>query len=209
MRLASSRIVSHSGMTTANERLLEARVAAGYATPTDAAHAMGIKSPTYLGHENGSRGLARSAERYARFFKVSLDWLVSGRGTMRQVAASIPLLGYVGAGGAVAMVDTDDQVSGEIGMFDHRWMGALIVRGDSQYPRYQDGEIVLFDTRKRQPSELVGHYAVVHTNDDRRMIKILRRSENPNAWRLDSHNAPPEDDVVVTSIFAIAGTITR
>jgi phage repressor protein C with HTH and peptisase S24 domain len=41
---------------------------------------MGIEEPTYLGHENGSRGLSRAAARYARFFRVSLDWLIDGRG---------------------------------------------------------------------------------------------------------------------------------
>src|SRR5690242_7828420 len=40
---------------------------------------MGIEEPTYLGHENGSRGLSRAAPRYARFFGVSLDWLIDGR----------------------------------------------------------------------------------------------------------------------------------
>ncbi|AYD02222.1 putative phage repressor [Neorhizobium sp. NCHU2750] len=36
--------------------------------------------PTYAAHENGQRKFDRHAERYARFFKVSIDWLLAGRG---------------------------------------------------------------------------------------------------------------------------------
>jgi phage repressor protein C with HTH and peptisase S24 domain len=64
---------------TPHQRLRHAREQAGYPRASDAARAMGIEEPTYLGHENGSRGLSRAAARYARFFGVSLDWLVAGR----------------------------------------------------------------------------------------------------------------------------------
>src|SRR5690349_6649404 len=63
-----------------HQRLRFARERAGFARASDAARAMGIEEPTYLGHENGSRGLSRAAARYARFFGVSLDWLIDGRG---------------------------------------------------------------------------------------------------------------------------------
>jgi phage repressor protein C with HTH and peptisase S24 domain len=63
-----------------HQRLRFAREQAGFARASDAARAMGIEEPTYLGHENGSRGLSRAAPRYARFFGVSLDWLIDGRG---------------------------------------------------------------------------------------------------------------------------------
>ncbi len=58
-------------------------IAAGYASATGAAAAMGIDYPTYAGHENGSRGFARHVPRYARFFGVRPDWLLSGRGRMK------------------------------------------------------------------------------------------------------------------------------
>jgi hypothetical protein len=67
-------------MSEASARLKAARIDAGYDTATDAAEAMGVPEQTYLAHENGSRGLSRSAARYATFYKVSLDWLVRGRG---------------------------------------------------------------------------------------------------------------------------------
>lgn len=69
-----------SGMADENKRLAIARERAGYPAASDAAAAMGIPTPTYHAHENGSRGFARAAPRYAAFFRVSLDWLLSGKG---------------------------------------------------------------------------------------------------------------------------------
>jgi Peptidase S24-like len=66
-----------------HQRLRFAREQAGYASASDAARAIGVEEPTYLGHENGSRGLSRAAPRYARFFHVSLDWLLEGRGEFK------------------------------------------------------------------------------------------------------------------------------
>lgn len=72
---------------TAN-RLRQAREAAGYATAGDAAAAFGWKYPTYVGHENGSRGLRPDLiRRYAKAFRVSAHWLLDGFGDMR---ANIP-----------------------------------------------------------------------------------------------------------------------
>lgn len=71
-------------MPNAHSRLTRARQLAGYETATEAAEALGVRPPTYLGHENGSRGFKSEAERYARFFKVSYEWLMTGRGEPRR-----------------------------------------------------------------------------------------------------------------------------
>lgn len=67
------------------ERLKQARIAAGYESAPAAAAAMGVPDPTYMSHENGSRGFSRSAERYARFFRTTPEWLLFGTtGAARQ-----------------------------------------------------------------------------------------------------------------------------
>jgi len=73
-----------------HQRLRFAREQAGFARASDAARAMGIEEPTYLGHENGSRGLTRASARYARFFGVSLDWLIDGRGEFTLAGRAAP-----------------------------------------------------------------------------------------------------------------------
>lgn len=47
----------------------------------DAAEAMGVPYQTYAAHENGNRTFdVETAVAYARKFKVSLDWLLTGQG---------------------------------------------------------------------------------------------------------------------------------
>lgn len=65
-------------MTTPSERLRAAREAAGYKTAPAAAAALGIAPPTYMAHENGSRGFGRNVARYAKLFRVGPEWLMYG-----------------------------------------------------------------------------------------------------------------------------------
>ena len=63
------------------ERIERARVAAGFATPAAAAIALALPLKTYRNHESGVH-IPKPAElyRYAKAFKVSYSWLVSGLG---------------------------------------------------------------------------------------------------------------------------------
>lgn len=71
-------------MNDTASRLKEARAEAGYETATDAARAFGWNENTYRSNENGQRGPGRkSAIKYARAFRVSVDWLLTGRGSKR------------------------------------------------------------------------------------------------------------------------------
>ena len=65
-------------------RLRRARQIDGrFKGPTEAARALRIEPPTYLGHENGARGFKAQAPRYAGFYKVDLKWLITGVGSPR------------------------------------------------------------------------------------------------------------------------------
>lgn len=76
--------VQYAQMDEPHERLQRARALAGYETATAAAEVLHpTATSTYLAHENGSRGFKAEAERYARFFKVSFEWLATGRGEPR------------------------------------------------------------------------------------------------------------------------------
>lgn len=73
-------------------RLVSARMSCANvhirANATEAAKLMGIKPPTYLAHENGSRGFnAQKAEKYAKFYQVEVLWLLFGTGQARTRAA--------------------------------------------------------------------------------------------------------------------------
>jgi hypothetical protein len=62
-----------------SSRLKAARIAAGFPAAAAAAR-FGWPYPTYAQHEGGS-GLGRNSARYARAFKVSEGWLLTGSGS--------------------------------------------------------------------------------------------------------------------------------
>lgn len=90
--------------TDAASRLKEAREKAGFSSAKEAAQAMGISVPTYVQHENGTRGYPSSrAQRYASFFRTTPEWLLYGRGKTNNLSLvalgpQIPLIGVVAGG---------------------------------------------------------------------------------------------------------------
>src|SRR5882672_2367350 len=66
-------------MSATSERLKQARELAGFKEATVAAQRHGWTVPTYLSHENGTRGApVAKLTAYAAAFKVSLQWLLTG-----------------------------------------------------------------------------------------------------------------------------------
>ena len=196
-----------------HKRLQQARRAAGYATASAAAEALGAKATTYLAHENGEKGLSRAGERYARFFRVSLEWLLTGKGEMRprRGSAVIPVAGLVGAGAAIEPIEalTRDEIPDHVEWPDAETLGALIVHGDSQLPRYRAGEVILYDTRPRMPRELLNEMAIVQCEDGRRLVKRIRKNAIPGRYNLESLNADLEEDVPLLAAYEIIGALTR
>lgn len=174
-------------------RLAAARKDAGYDSAAEAARALNIPEPTYVGHENGSRGFKGNAERYAAFFKVNLEWLWSGKGPRGRKTKSTHAVGYIGAGSEVVPFDDHpvgaglEEVEIPPGVPDDAVL--VIVRGDSMYPRYKDGEKLFYMKQDRNPLELVGLECVVKLEDGRMYVKDLERGQG-GRFDLISHNAP-------------------
>jgi transcriptional regulator with XRE-family HTH domain len=104
--IASDRILIRMAKKTSQaeldrgaERLRKAREARGFASAADAARALKVPLPTYTHYENGTVGYRLHADRFARFFNVSLDYLISGKGTLDENGArhTLRALGRVSA----------------------------------------------------------------------------------------------------------------
>lgn len=66
------------------DRLRKARRNAGFRSASDAARSIGVRTPTYIHHENGTREFGEDAAKiYARRFHVSLVWLLLAEGEMQ------------------------------------------------------------------------------------------------------------------------------
>jgi len=181
------------------ERLQLARRNAGYAKPADAAVAIGISLPTYYGHENGSRGITRqNAERYARFFRVDLNWLITGKGKPKREGL-VPVVGYVGAGAEVYPVDDHPKGAGldlvEAGSLPENSVGVMI-RGDSMYP-FEEGWVLIYRRdRDGVPSSCLNQLCVCKVaHDGPTLIKRIRKGSRARYFTLESWNAAPREDV--------------
>jgi hypothetical protein len=148
-------------------------------------------------------------QRYARFFRVDYEWLMTGRGEMRARTASeagVPVDGFVRDGAVIDPGGAARQESSEIILPAESALGAFVVAGDSQRPRFLDGEIILYDRRPVSPDTLVDRIAIVQIADGRKMIKIIRRADAAR-WRLEWHNAPAEEAVELLAAWRYVGSL--
>lgn len=186
-------------MDTIAKRLAWARARAGYPTPTEAARTRGWTISTYLGHENGDRNPSRAtAKKYARAFKVRWEWLLENEGpaTGGRVL-QVPVQGFVGAAAEIRPFDGDSRPTEEeveLPPGAGADTAVVIVRGDSMYPRYFDGEHLFYKPEQMAPTELVGKECVVGLKDGRVLVKILRKGSKRTLFNLESWNAPMIED---------------
>jgi phage repressor protein C with HTH and peptisase S24 domain len=122
-------------------------------------------------------------------------------------ARAIPIVGYIGAGAEVLPFD-DFQSSEGLDAVpappDFTDGIALSVRGDSMWPKYEDGDIVLCESLEIDPTSLLNSYCYVQLTDGRTFLKILRKGSAPGLYTLASHNAPSIEDVTLARVYRIA-----
>jgi len=118
-------------------------------------------------------------------------------------ARMLPVLGYVGAGAEVHMVDDNvkgqgiDEVEAPPGASSRAI--AVRVRGDSMLPAYHDGDHIVYDEQRSGDdlARYIGRECVVRLQDGRTFIKTVGRGATPGTWTLWSYNAAPMQDVIV------------
>jgi phage repressor protein C with HTH and peptisase S24 domain len=184
-----------------SERLKLARERAGFDTATAAAARYGWTETTYRHHENGTRNFPKpKAITYARAFRVSPEWLLLGTGDGGK--RPVPLVGYVGAGAEVFAFDDGgalDEIDPPPGIGPEAV--AVKVKGDSMYPRYMEGDVLIYD-RHIPLAKADGQECIVSLIDGRKFVKIVR-AEGRVLATLESWNAPPLRSVQVEWVAPI------
>jgi hypothetical protein len=111
----------------------------------------------------------------------------------------------VGAGQEVFAIDSDsgqgyeEAVSGFWGVD----VELAVVKGDSMYPLFNDGAKIYFGAARPPLPSDNRQLRMVRLADDRLLVKLMRRTADPAVWTLESLNAPPIEDRVVTSVAEI------
>ena len=190
------------------KRLETARKNRGFKSAREACSYFGWNYSTYLQHENGIRGFVRAAARYAKAYRVSEGWLITGQNGA--TSTSLPVMGYIGAGAEIlpefAQVPPEGGEQIEVPFAIANDMIGLQVRGDSMIPRYDDGDVVVVYREQRRAIEsFYGEEAAVRTSDGRRFLKQIMRA--PEGVTLLSWNARPIENVNLEWIGEIYATI--
>jgi phage repressor protein C with HTH and peptisase S24 domain len=204
-----------SKMDSREERLVEARRNAGFPSASEAAQQFGWTVSTYLGHENGSRGITASkAEVYARAFKVSPEWLLYGASKSAPPQASpkaasddmphdlVPVYDVFASAGDGVLVLSEDHVESMAFPAGYlRWLTranprdlAIIgVKGDSMHPTLADDDVVMLDRSKRDLS--YDGLFVIRDNGDALLVKRIGRARTPGHVTVISDNRALYDPV--------------
>lgn len=188
-------------MSTAAERLVQARTDAGCETAAEGAARAGVKYYTYVQHESGTRGISKDkAERYGRAFGVDPSWLLYGRGRQSSPAEPlVPIIGRVGADTEGTVIHTDGQHGYDmvpIPPGGSPKAAALEVTGDSMRWLAANGSLVYIEDQRTPPTEdMIGYYAVLEIEDGRVLFKRLLRGTKPGLYSLMSQEGPPIEDV--------------
>lgn len=183
-----------------SDRLKAARERAGFESAAEAARRFGWPEATYRHHENGTRNFPKhTAAKYARSLKVSQEWLLLGVGAPAR--ATVEIVGSIGMG-----MQVDESNAGSLGAVDappgvDDGALALRVMGDNMYPRYMDGDVLIYSL----PVALDvadGRECVVCLSDGRKFVKIVR-AEGDNTATLESWSVPPMRSVSVAWVAII------
>lgn len=105
----------------------------------------------------------------------------------------IPICGYVGAGEIVYSYDDHakggglDEVEVPPGMPSS--MVAVIIRGDSMEPAFEEGWIIFYQrTQEGVPPDCIGETCVVKLEDDGMLLKKVKQGSKPSHYHLISKN---------------------
>lgn len=158
--------------------------------------------------ETGARRLSDHwIYRLAPILGVTPGQLLGGGG--------VAVVGHVGAGGSIVF---DDQTADGVGFYTVEApadvSGEIIgleIRGDSQWPMFREGYVVLVSKHEGQEIEplAMNDWAVCRLADGQTLLKILRAGSEPGTYSLESLNAPPIENQQLAWATAVKGWLTN
>ena len=130
----------------------------------------------------------------APVLETTASWLLEGVDPTA-TSSTLRVVGRIGAGAEI--LPEFEQIPPE-GLYEVELMLplprdsiAFAVEGDSMWPRYNAGDVVVCDAKEHDPSAVAGQEAAVRTGDGKRYLKTIRRGTANGTFDLESHNAPP------------------
>lgn len=179
-------------------------------TIEDLAEKTGL-SVSYVGRlESGERNLSvKHLALFADALSVSSQELLPTEVEKKRNVVAV--MGRIGAGAEI--VPEEEQIPTE-GLYEIETPFplpddaiAFEVHGESMWPRYDDGDIIICWRQGVVVEEVLGWEAAVKTSSGRRYLKRVLRGADVGTYDLESHNAPPIRGVKIEWIAAIQSVI--
>jgi SOS-response transcriptional repressor LexA len=178
-------------MADRHHRLIEAREAIGFKSARSAAIR---QTPLPVD----------AAIIYGKAFKVSPAWLLTGEGHRRRRQSEVQ--GYVGAGAEIFPFDDNAPLETiDLPPAAPADTVSVIVRGNSMFPRYFDGEYLFYESQQNAPSDMIGRECVVRLKDGHMFVKTIRRGSKARVFNLESHNGPLLEDKAIEWAARVRG----
>ncbi|MDO3434361.1 S24 family peptidase [Rhizobium sp. CBN3] len=219
------------------KRLEKARIARGFDEAKKAASFFGWNYNVYAQHENGTRGISRAAGAYAKAFRVSEAWLLTGEGAgPGETTANVPGLRRVTVAAHI-----------QAGVFEETWewdehsqypvyvpddpeyapfqLYAGETRGPSMNKRYPERTVLVFtNVEETQEQPIPGKRYIVErrrsSGEAEHTVKLLHMDQEGKYWLLPESDDPrfqvpisieegTGDDDIVAIIGRVAYAVTR
>jgi hypothetical protein len=130
----------------------------------------------------------------APVLQTTAAWLLSGTGDASP-NTHVRVVGRIGAGAEI--LPEIEQIPPE-GLYEievpfpiPQHAIAFEVEGDSMWPRYDSGDVILCWREGADADDVIGWEAAVRTADGKRYLKRIRRGAVAGTFDLESHNAAP------------------
>lgn len=160
--------------------------------------------------EKGERNLSvKNMNLLAHALRVDpAELLQSPKPTAKRSAA---VMGRIGAGAEI--LPDEEQVPPD-GLYEIETMFplpedaiAFEVSGDSMWPRYDAGDIIICWRQGNSAHDVLGWEAAIKTADGKRYLKRVLKGSDTDTFDLESHNAPPVRGVRIVWAAAIQSVI--
>jgi hypothetical protein len=146
----------------------------------------------------------------APVLKTTAAWLLEGMGD--PAAGNLgKVVGRIGAGAEI--LPEFEQIPAD-GLFEisvpftiPEDSIAFEVEGESMWPRYDSGDVIICRRHNEDVEAVVGREAAVRTRDGRRYLKRVRRGATAGTYDLESHNAAPIRGVEIAWAAAIQAVV--
>jgi len=166
--------------------------------------------------EKGKVSRPRLLPEIASRLGVTSDWLLYGAGEPADVPgpSTVGVIGRIAAGG---VIDTStEQIDEAEPLYEVALpfplpddVVAFEISGDSMWPRYDDGDVIVCSRHGGDLKPMIGFEAAVAVEDGSRYLKRIIEAERRGVYNLESHNAPVIRNVRIVWASDILTVIRR